>query len=515
MPTSASFPLLSRKTENSRLRCQRSQTLACILAACISFLLTCSNNTAYSAEKKNPNIIFIMADDLGYGDLGCYGQQKIKTPRIDQMAAEGMKFTQMYAGSTVCAPSRCVLMTGLHMGHTRVRGNTWVKQNQSLRPEDVTVAEVLKQAGYKTALTGKWGIGEVGTQGVPNLQGFDYFYGYLNQHNAHNYYPEFLWRNGETVRLRNIVDPSTISKGPTGKDSLGGVATKKVDYSHDLIMQEALNFIDQSANAPFFLYVALTIPHANNEAGRKVGDGQEVPDYGMYKDKDWKKQNKGQAAMITRMDAGVGEILDRLKKLNINQNTLVIFTSDNGHHREGGNDPDFFDANGPLRGMKRDLYEGGIRVPFIAYWPGTTPAGTVSDHIGYFGDLMATAADLAHVACPPGLDSVSIAPTLTGKPDQQKQHGFLYWEFYEQGSKQAARWGNWKAVRMPMLTGETELYNLDQDLGEGTNLAGQHPDIVKKMEAMMQDAHTPDPLWKPGGKRPKKSSAPGDGKPRF
>tara|TARA_R110002095_G_scaffold216599_1_gene214939 strand:+ start:11432 stop:12952 length:1521 start_codon:yes stop_codon:yes gene_type:complete len=506
---------LTVKAHKLLFRCNRYQTIAFLLSLCVSFLFVCSNKAVFSAEKKSPNIIFILADDLGYGDLGCYGQQKIKTPRIDQMAAEGMKFTQMYAGSTVCAPSRCVLMTGLHMGHCRVRGNTWVKQNQSLKPEDVTVAEVLKQAGYKTALTGKWGIGEAGTQGVPNLQGFDYFYGYLNQHNAHNYYPEFLWRNGEKVKLRNIVDPSTISKGPTGKDSLGGVATKKVDYSHDLVMQEALDFIDRSAKQPFFLYVALTIPHANNEAGRKVGDGQEVPDYGIYKDKDWKKQNKGQAAMITRMDSGVGQILDRLKELKIDKNTLVIFTSDNGHHREGGNDPEFFDANGPLRGMKRDLYEGGIRVPFIARWPETTPAGTVSDHIGYFGDLMATAANLAHVPCPTGLDSVSIAPTLTGKPDQQQQHGLLYWEFYEQGSKQAARWGKWKAVRMPMLTGETELYNLDQDLGEGTNLADQHPDIVKKMEVMMQDAHTPDPLWKSGGKRPKKKSAPGDGKPRF
>jgi uncharacterized sulfatase len=480
-----------------------------LIAVSLYFLIPDRTTLSATAPSK-PNIVFILADDLGYGDLGCYGQKKIKTPRIDQMAAAGMKFSQMYAGCTVCAPSRCVLMTGLHMGHARVRGNTRVKENQSLKPEDVTVAEILKQAGYKTALTGKWGVGEAGTQGVPNLQGFDYFYGYLNQHNAHNYYPGFLWKNGKKVSLNNIVDPATINS-----DGLGGVATKKVDYSHDLVMQEALDFIDRSSEDPFFLYVALTIPHANNEAGRKVGDGQEVPDYGIYENTDWKKQNKGQAAMITRMDTGVGQILDKLKTLNIDKNTLVIFSSDNGHHREGGNDPEFFDANGPLRGMKRDLYEGGIRVPFIAYWPGTTPADSLSHHIGYFGDLMATAADLADVPCPPGLDSVSIAPTLTGHPDQQKQHDFLYWEFYEQGSKQAVRAGKWKAVRMPMLTGNTELYNLDQDLGEGKNIADQHPELVKQLEAMMQQAHSDDPLWQPGGKAPKKQPAPGDGKPRF
>jgi len=513
MQPAAAISELDEKSSNTDLLHNITTLILTTLTLCIVFG---SYKTAYSSKKKSvPNIVFILADDLGYGDLGCYGQKKIKTPRIDQMAAAGMKFSQMYAGATVCAPSRCVLMTGLHMGHSRVRGNTWVKENQSLKPEDLTVAELLKKAGYQTALTGKWGVGEAGTQGVPNLQGFDYFYGYLNQHNAHNYYPEFLWRNGKKVALRNIVDPTTISKGPTGTDSLGGVSTKKVDYSHDLVMQEALDFIDRSAKEPFFLYVALTIPHANNEAGRKVGDGQEVPDYGNYQNKDWKKQNKGQAAMITRMDTGVGQILDRLKALNIDKNTLVIFTSDNGHHREGGNDPEFFDANGPLRGMKRDLYEGGIRVPFIAYWPNTTPAGKVSDHIGYFGDLMATAADLAGIACPKNLDSVSIAPTLTGKPKQQQQHSFLYWEFYEQGGKQAARQGKWKAVRMPMLTGKTELYNLDEDLGEANNLADKHPDIVKQMEAMMHDAHTSDPVWQPGGKAPKKQPAPGNGKPRF
>ncbi|QDT83674.1 arylsulfatase [Gimesia chilikensis] len=492
------------------------QTLARLLliTAALCFLSSAPVRSFAVAPEK-PNIIFIMADDLGYGDLGCYGQKKIQTPRIDQMAADGMKFTQMYAGSTVCAPSRCVLMTGRHMGHTRVRGNTWVKENQSLKDKDFTVAELLKKAGYTTALTGKWGIGEEGTAGVPNKQGFDYFYGYLNQHNAHNYYPEFLWKNDKKVALRNVVDPSTISKGPTGKDRLGGVATKKVDYSHDLILEEALGFIDRSAQNPFFLYVALTIPHANNEAGRKVGDGQEVPDYGIYNEKDWTKQNKGQAAMITRMDTGVGQILDRLKALNIDQNTLVIFTSDNGHHREGGNDPEFFDANGPLRGMKRDLYEGGVRVPFIAYWPGTTPAGSVSDHIGYFGDLMATAADLADVPCPEGLDSVSIAPTLEGKPDQQKEHDFLYWEFYERGGKQAVRWGEWKAVRMPIFKGKTQLFNLEEDLGEGTDLAAKHPDLVKKLEAMMDSAHSSDPLWKPSGKPARKQPAPGDGKQRF
>ncbi len=473
-----------------------------------------------TVAAEPPNIIFIMADDLGYGDLGCYGQKVIQTPRLDRMAAEGIQFRNMYAGCTVCAPSRSVLMTGQHMGHTHVRGNAGSDMAiQTLRPEDVTVAEVLKQAGYKTGLYGKWGLGdemEGGYEGVPTNQGFDEFFGYLSQLHAHNYYPEFLWRNREKVPLRNEV----TSHGRTLGTVKGGYATKRIDYSHDLIMTEALGFIDRvhsdrQNKRPFFLYLALTIPHANNEGTRATGDGQEVPDYGIYAEEDWPNQDKGQAAMITRMDTGIGTLFDKLTNLGIDEQTLVIFTSDNGHHDEGGHDTGRFDPNGPLRGGKRALYEGGIRVPFIARWPGTTPADEVSDHIGYFGDLMATAAELANVDPPDNIDSVSLVPTLTANTERQQEHEYLYWEFYERGGKQAVRQGEWKAVRMPMHTGQTQLFNLGDDLGEATDAASAHPDIVKQLEVLMDTAHEDHPNWKPRGKTESNQPEPGDGRPRF
>ncbi len=436
-----------------------------------------------------------MADDLGYGDLGCYGQKIIQTPRLDRMAAEGMRFTDFYAGSTVCAPSRCVLMTGLHLGHCTVRGNAPNPLDQSLNQDDFTVAQLLKSAGYATAMIGKWGIGEENTPGLPNLHGFDLFFGYLNQHHAHNYYPEFLWRieNGRMrkARLRNV-----LKRSGKGYEKWGaGESSKKVDYSHDLFIAEALKFIDGNKDRPFFLYLPLTIPHANDEATRLSGNGEEVPDYGIYAEKDWPDPDKGQAAMITRMDTDVGRILDRLKAYGIDRQTLVMFTSDNGPHHEGGSDTKRFDPNGPLRGMKRDLYEGGIRVPMIARWPGRVAPRSTTAHVGYFGDLMATAADLAGVDTPPGLDSISFLPTITGDKDRQKEHAYLYWEFYERGSNQAVRMGRWKAVRQPMLTGKIELYDLSRDLGEKTDVAVEHPDVVAKMKQVMATAHVPSPRW--------------------
>ena len=332
---------------------------------------------AGTASLAKPNLIFIMADDLGYGDLGCYGQKLIKTPRLDQMAQEGMKFTRFYAGCTVCAPSRSVLMTGQHMGHTHVRGNAGGDMNrQSLRDQDFTVAEAFKMAKYSTALIGKWGLGEVAQEGHPLKQGFDYFYGYLNQVHAHNFYPEFLWRNREKHILANIVQP--VSKNSRA-GFIGGAATKRVDYSHDLFAKEALDWIRKNKNNPFFLYLPLTIPHANNEGSRLFGDGAEVPDYGIYEKKDWPKQDKGQAAMITRMDKDVGHILDLLESLNIAKNTLVIFTSDNGPHNEAKHNPERFAPSGPLRGMKRTLTEGGIRMPTIAWQPDTVAKGSQCD----------------------------------------------------------------------------------------------------------------------------------------
>ncbi|TWU62903.1 Arylsulfatase [Crateriforma conspicua] len=463
--------------------------------------LTVIGGTAAGAEK--PNMIFILADDLGYGDLGCYGQKVIQTPRLDQMAAEGMRFTQFYAGNTVCAPSRSVLMTGQHMGHTFVRGNANTDMSiQALRDEDVTVAEVLKTAGYTNGLVGKWGLGEVDNEGFPLQQGFDSFFGYLNQVHAHNYYPEFLWSGDQKLKLRNKVKRNDKSYG----GFTGGYATKRIDYSHDLFVEQAADFINQqqATDGPFFLYLALTIPHANNEATRMMGNGAEVPDFGIYADRDWSDQDKGQASMITRMDGDVGRILDQLRKLEIAENTLVFFSSDNGPHDEAGHNLDRFDPNGPLQGIKRALYEGGIRVPGIAWWPGTVAEGSTTDHIAYFGDWMATAAELAGATPPSDLDSISFAPTLMGQPDRQKRHEFLYWEFYEQGSRQAVRFDQFKAIRQPMFTGKVELYDVDQDISESNNIAADHPEIVAKATKMMDDSHQPNPNWEIRGRAPKR-----------
>ena len=465
-----------------------------LLATVVSLTLfvLAAITAARTTLADTPNVIFIMADDLGYGDLGCYGQKTLKTPNIDRLASEGMQFSQMYAGSTVCAPSRCVLITGKHLGHAFIRGNG----KDNLRPEDVTVAEVFKSAGYQTAMCGKWGLGHEDSSGLPTRQGFDFFYGYLDQHHAHNYYPSFLIRNESRVKLHNVVP----NEGAWGQ----GVASDKQQYSHDLIMDEALAFLDEAHNDPFFLYLPITIPHANNEAGNQ---GMEIPDLGEFANKDWPAPQRGAAAMMAKMDRDVGRLLRRLVQHKIDDKTLVIFTSDNGPHAEGGNDPNFFDSNGPLRGIKRALYEGGIRVPFLARWPGKIAPGSKSDHIGYFGDLMATAADLAGTPPPAAIDSVSFLPALLGKPDQL-QHEFLYWEFYEQGSRQAVRMGDWKAIRQPMFTGEVELYNLATDLGEEKNIAQDHPEVVTKLVRAMQQAHEPNARWKVSGKSPAKKKVP-------
>ena len=429
-----------------------------------------------AGPARKPNLIFILADDLGYGDVGCYGQKRIKTPTLDRLAAEGMRFTQAYAGSTVCAPSRCTLMTGLHTGHCWVRGNKLLP----LRPGDVTVAELLKAQGYATGIIGKWGIGEPGTTGIPNRQGFDYWFGYLNQRHAHNYWPTYLWRNEERVSLKNVM---------AKEDAVGaGVASERVEYSHDLFAKEALEFVEKHKAAPFFLYLAFTIPHANNEAGKT---GMEVPSDEPYSSESWPQQQKNHAAMITRMDRDIGRLMALLRRLGIDEQTLVIFSSDNGPHREGGADPNFFDANGPLRGIKRDLYEGGIRVPTMARWPGRIRAGSVSDHAWAFWDLLPTACDLAGAPVPKHIDGLSFLPALLGNP--QKAHEYLYWEFHERGVSQAVRMGDWKGVRRGSRAAKTELYDLSKDLGEATNVAADHPDVVKTIEALFASARTDNP----------------------
>jgi arylsulfatase A-like enzyme len=457
------------------------------------------------AAERRPNLIWIMADDLGYGDLGSYGQKVIATPHLDRMAREGMRFTHYYAGAAVCAPSRSVLMTGVHHGHTRVRGNAGANNAaaQALQPGDVTVAGVLQKAGYKTALVGKWGLGDVGAaeSGLPRRHGFDEFFGYLNQHHAHNHFPDFLWRNEERVKLPNGI----TAVGESG----AGYATEAKVYADDIFAEEALKFVAEHKGAPFFLYWSMVIPHANNERAGRLGDGAHVPDYGPYSDKDWPPQDRGQAAMITRLDSYVGRMMEHLKKLGIAENTLVIFTSDNGPHNESKHDIKRFNPSGPYTGMKRSLTDGGIRVPFIAWWPGRVKAGGESAHVGYFPDWLPTAADIAGAPVPEKTDGISLVPTLLGKADAQKRHEFLYWEFHEGGFKQAALYqGRWKGIRSGGPDAPVQLFDQQNDIAEKTNVAAQHPDIAAKIGDYLASARTPLPAWEPRWQRPLK----GEGK---
>lgn len=428
---------------------------------------------ALSAEK--PNLIYIMADDLGYGDLGCFGQKEIQTPNLDRMAAEGMRLTSYYAGCTVCRPSRLSLWTGKHMGSTPI----WSNAVYHFKPEDVTVAEQLLAAGYRTGGIGKWALGGVETSGFPLKNGFEFWMGYLDQGEAHNYYPTHLWRNAEKFPLAGNV----IGDYPNGR---GRVASERKTYSHDVMTEQAFEFIREHAEEPFLLHMHWTIPHANNEGGRVTGDGMEVPDYGIYADREkWPTTARGQAAMVTRMDGDVGRLFALLKELGIDERTLVLFTSDNGPHSEGGHKHEFFDANGPLRGFKRDLYEGGIRVPTIVRWPGVIEAGAESDEPFAFWDWLPTACDLAGAEVPNDIDGISFAPTLRGE-EQTKRHDHLYWRYQK---KEALRKGKWKAVRLGPDK-PTELYDLSVDIGETNNLAGENPDLVKELEALMAAAVT-------------------------
>jgi len=466
-----------------------------LLLVFTTFDLSARNTVELSEPKEGkkhlqsvkPNIIYILADDLGYGDVGCYGQKEIKTPTLDKMAAEGVRFTRHYSGSTVCAPSRCCLMTGLHTGNAKIRGN---QPTVELDERDTTLATVLKNAGYKTALIGKWGLGDEGSKGVPGKQGFEYFFGYLNQIRAHNSYPDFLLRNDVRVPLDNNVlySDAGYSKG------VGSASTNKKVYSQELFTNEALEFVEKNAASPFFLYLAYTLPHANNEFKLANAEhGMEVPDYGMYASKKWPNAQKGLAAMITYLDSGVAKLREKLKKLGIEKNTIIIFSSDNGPHSEGNNDLKFFKSSGGLRGEKRDLYEGGVRVPMIAYWPGTIKPGRVSSHISAFWDVMPTLAEIAGATPPKKIDGISFLPELLGK--KQKKHDNLYWEFNEQGGKQAVLMGNWKLVKLDLFRpGKTrmELFNLDNDPMEQSNVAKKYPEVVEKMTAILGSERTDD-----------------------
>ncbi len=433
-------------------------------------------------DAPSPSLVVILADDLGWGDLGCQGQEKILTPCVDRMAAEGMRFSAGYAGSTVCAPSRSVLMTGLHAGHTRVRGNRRVP----LRDGDLTVAELLRAEGYRTALFGKWGLGNAGSSGHPVRQGFERFFGFSDQLHAHNSYPTHLWDGEERVELSNVVP----GEGEWGQ----GKASERHDWAPGRIHREAMGWLRAVPREdPFFLYLASTVPHANNEAG---SDGMEVPDVGVYRDRPWPERQREHAAMVSSLDAQVGEVLDTLRELGRAEDTLVLFLSDNGPHREGGNDPNFADSNGPFRGIKRSLTEGGIRVPFIAWWPGVVPAGSVEEAPVHFQDLFATAGALAGAAVPAGLDSRNLLPTLRGAGAPPETP--LYWEFHERGSAEAVRFGRWKAIRSPMQTGSVRLYDLEADPGEAHDLAGV-PDQAARLEEavrLMDRAHVPSADFK-------------------
>ena len=429
----------------------------------------------------------LFRSDLGYGDLGCYGQKVVQTPNLDKLAAGGLRFTDCYAGSTVCGPSRCCLMTGLHTGHARVRGNG----DLPLRPQDVTIAKVLQQAGYETFGVGKWGLGDLGSTGLPGKQGFDHWFGYLNHKHAHNYYPDVLYRgDGEPVRFPgNVVE--------------GGVASKKADYAPDLMLREATAVLDRPHEKPFFLFFASTLPHANNEAGRERGDGMEIPDHGPYAREPWPAPARGRAAMITRLDADVGKILAKLRERGLLENTVLFFTSDNGPHQEGGSFVEFFDSNGNLRGWKRDLYEGGIRAPLIVSWPGRTPAGRTTDLPVAFWDFLPTAAELAGAKGPERLDGRSFLPTIRGEKQQLPDR--FYWEFHERGFSQATRLGKWKAVRNGSPASPIEVYDLSADPSERRNIAADHPEIVEKASRFLEQARTASDDWpiRPTG-RPRK-----------
>ncbi len=450
--------------------------------------LSCRTNaiqTTSAESGKKPNIVYILADDLGYAELGCYGQTKIQTPNIDKLAAEGMRFTQHYSGNPVCAPSRCALMTGLHTGHTQVRGNKQVGGKEGwvlgstiggqwpIKADTVTVAKILKKAGYTTGAFGKWGLGLVGTTGDPNKQGFDRFYGYICQRQAHTYYPNHLWNDGRIEWIEANKD---------GKEQA---------YSHDLIAAEALKFIRANRDRPFFLYVPFTIPHV----ALQVPEDSLAEYRGKWPDPPY-KGDKGYfphpnpracyAGMVSRMDRDVGRITALLKELGLDENTLVIFTSDNGPTFNGGSDSAFFESAKPLRGLKGSVYEGGIRVPYIARWPGRIKAAATNNHISAFWDFLPTCCELIGQNTPQDIDGISMLPTLLGRDKQQNKHEYLYWELRGQ---QAIRMGKWKALRLKPGR-KIQLYDLENDIAESRDLADEHPEIVTKMAEIFRTGRT-------------------------
>lgn len=468
----------------------------------VFFLFSCQERT----EITKPNIIYILADDLGYGDLGCYGQQIIRTPNIDKLAADGMLFTDHYAGNSVCAPSRAALMLGQHSGHNRVRGN-YEKGPMGfgacleLRDQDVTIAEVLKSQGYTNALVGKWGMGMNGTTGEPIKQGFDHSYGFLNQGHAHNQFPAYLFRNGERFEIPENQNRAMKS------------------FSNDLFTKEAVRYLDEPKTNPFFLYLAYTTPHAEMH----LPDSDIFNSYkGIVSEKAFKNSRKldstdsnragyrsqefpaaAYAAQITHLDSCVGVLVQKLKELGLEENTMILFSSDNGPHSEGGANPKYFQSSGPLRGQKRDLFEGGIRVPFIVKWPAVVKANSISNHISAFWDMFPTFSEASGATFDHEIDGISLMSTLKGAKEAQKTHDYLYWEFHENPTtNQAVRKENWKAVRMDP-DGEVELFDLSKDVGETKNVAQNHPEILTEMTDLLNNTRTESEIWKMRGSKNK------------
>ena len=441
-------------------------------------LLLLAVSAASAASDSSPNVIFILSDDLGYNDVSCYGQKQFETPCLDKMAAQGLRFTSAYASAPLCAPCRASLLTGLHTGHSPIRQNPiaargWNRTTQGdpPLPDNIpTLGKLFKSAGYETAAIGKWGMGRCDAAGNPNSLGFDYFFGYASHTDAHEYYPTSLWRNKEKVSL-------------DGKT-----------YTHDLFTKEAFEFVRKNRERPFFLYLAYTIPHVHLDP----------PSLEPYADKPWPKPDRAYAAMIHRMDADIGKLIDLLKELKLDEKTLVMFTSDNGPESAGGHKSEFFKSGAPFRGQKNGPYEGGIRVPFIARWPGHVPAGKTTDQPIVFYDVMATGAEITAPRHPTldtsSTDGVSFLPTLLGKPEQQKQHDYFYWELSgaKVGGFQEIRLSHWKAERIGVSTNAApfiELYDLDKDIAQTNNLAAEHPEVVKQIEEIAAKAHTSNPLF--------------------
>jgi arylsulfatase A-like enzyme len=472
------------------MQIQKVLTIRILFIVC-PLIIFCSihvSGHSNSEEQDKPNIIFIMADDLGYGDLGCYGQKIIKTPNIDKLASGGIRFTQAYAGGPVCTPSRCVLMTGMHNGHGAARDNI-PHYHTYLRENDITVAEILQKGGYHCGGVGKWSLGDAGTIGEATNQGFDMWFGYLNQDHAHYYYTEYL--------------DDSYSSDNNYRYELPGNTESKQFYSHNLMAERALQFIRDHYDVPFFLYAAFTLPHFSAQSEDK--DMFAVPSTDPYTGKDWNSQSKKYAAMIHLLDGDVGRIVDLVDDLGIKDNTLIIFTSDNGGHSVIWK---AFDTNGPLRGYKRDLTEGGIRVPFIARWTGRIPEGKTSDEIIAFQDMMPTFAELAGVSIPENIDGISVVNALTGNKQKEK-HSYLYWDYGHCRDRydQAVRLGKWKGIRHGQ-GGKIQLYNLEKDVGEKNDISEHHTDIVRKIEQIMKTAYIPnehypvgqkytgEPIWK-------------------